>query len=53
MEGCHEEAKRWAAGGRAATAKKHGINHREEFLKGAREEEKERRKGKLKKGGHP
>ena len=34
MEGCHNEAKQWATGGRAATAKKQDINHREEFWTG-------------------
>lgn len=45
MEGCHEEAKWWAAGGRATTAKKQDINHREEFLKEAGEEEKNKGRG--------
>ena len=34
MEGCHKEAKQWAAGGRMTTTKKQDINHREEFWKG-------------------
>lgn len=28
---CHQKVKRWAAGGRAATAKKLDKNHRAEF----------------------
>ena len=38
-EGCHEEEKRWVAGGRAATAKKQLLKHERIVLGGHREEE--------------